>query len=69
MKYEICLTCFSRCILVTHYPFGCRAPVLQTTVRIMAIVRAVLLTKAIAACVLLDTKVATVVKVNSTLSI
>ena len=42
---------------------------LQTTVRIMALVRAVLLTKAIAACVLLDTKVANVVKVNSTLSI
>ena len=42
---------------------------LQTTVRIMALVRAVLLTKVIAVCVLLDTKVATVVKVNSTLSI
>ena len=38
---------------------------LLTTVRIIALVKAVLLSKVIAVCVLLDTRIATVFKVNS----
>ena len=54
--------------IVTISPFGFRALVLITLAMTMLLVKAVLLTKDIAVCVSLDSKVQAVRKVNPALS-